>query len=64
LNKLLREVESYHQFRRLVEDLVEVNEAICRLRPVEVEEETPERRALKKELPRSFRRRLRGRSSG
>lgn len=64
LNKLLREVESYHQFRRLVEDLVEVNEAICRLRPVEVEEEATGRRGLKKKLPRSSRRRWRGRSSG
>ena len=57
LTKLLREVASYHQFRRLVEDLVAVNEAICRLRPVEVEAETPGRRALKKKLPRSSRRR-------
>ena len=63
LTKLLREVECYHQFRRLVEDLVEVNEAICRLRPVEAEEETPGRRALKKKLPRSSRRSWRGRSS-
>jgi hypothetical protein len=63
LNKLLGEVESYHQFRRLVEDLVEVNEAICRLRPVESAAETPGRRALKKKLPRSSRRRWRGKSS-
>jgi hypothetical protein len=63
LTKLLREVESYHQFRRLLEDLVEVNEAICRLRPVEAEEEPPGRRALKKKLPRSSRRRWRGKSS-
>ena len=63
LTKLLREVESYHQFRRLVEELVEVNEAICRLRPVDVVEERPGRQALKKKLPRSSRRRWRGRSS-
>jgi len=63
LNKLLGEVESYHQFRRLVEELVEVNEAICRLRPVEVEQERPGRRVLKKKLPRSSKRRWRGRSS-
>lgn len=63
LNKLLREVGRYHEFRRLVEELVEVNEAICQLRPVEAEEEPPERRALKKKLPRSSRRRWRGRSS-
>lgn len=63
LNKLLREVGRYHRFRRLVEELVEVNEAICELRPVEAEEEAPERRAVKKKLPRSSRRRWRGRSS-
>lgn len=63
LTKLLREVARYHQFRRLVEDLVEVNEAICRLRPVEVVEEPPERRAVKKKLPRSSMRRWRGRWS-
>lgn len=63
LTKLLREVESYHQFRRLIEDLVEVNEALCRLRPMETEEETPGRRVLKKKLPRSSRRRWRAKSS-
>ena len=63
LNKLLREVERYHQFRRLVEDLVEVNEAICRLRAVETEAETPGRQGLKKKLPWSSRRRWRGKSN-
>ena len=43
LSKLLREVETYHQFRRAIEDLVEVNEAICRLRPVDDQAESPQR---------------------
>ena len=63
LSKLLREVETYHQFRRAIEDLVEVNEAICRLRPVDDEAESPGRQALKKKLPKSSRRRWRARSS-
>jgi hypothetical protein len=63
LSKLLREVETYHQFRRTIEDLVEVNETICRLRPVDNEAESPQRRALKKKLPKSSRRRWRARSS-
>ena len=63
LTKLLREVDTYHQFRRGIEDLVAVNEAICRLRPVDAAAESPQRRALKKKLPRSSRRRWRKRSS-
>jgi len=63
LTKLLREVDTYHQFRRKIEDLVEVNEAICRLRPVEETTESPQRQALKKKLPKSSRRRWRARSS-
>lgn len=62
LTKLLREVETYHEFRRAIEDLVAVNEAICCLRPVE-EAESPQRRALKKKLPKSSRRRWREKSS-
>jgi len=63
LNKLLREVETYHGFRRMVEDLIETNEAICRLRSVQEEAESPQRQALKKKLPRSSRRRRRAKSS-
>ncbi len=63
LTKLLREVDTYHQFRRKIEDLVEVNEAICRLRVVEETTESAPRQALKEKLPRSSRRRWRARSS-
>jgi len=35
LRKAQREVEQYHQFRKLSRDLLAVNEKICHLRPVE-----------------------------
>jgi hypothetical protein len=38
LRKAQREVEVFHRFRQLSQDLLEVNESICRTRPVE---ETP-----------------------
>lgn len=41
LRKAQREVEEFHRFRQLSQDLLEVNEQICRLRPVE-ETLTPE----------------------
>jgi hypothetical protein len=34
LRKAQREVEEYHRFRRLSQELLEVNEQICHLRPV------------------------------
>src|SRR2546428_11147684 len=34
LHKAQREVEEYHRFRRLSQELLEVNEQICRLRPI------------------------------
>src|SRR5271166_5440784 len=38
LRKAQREVDEFHKFRALSETLVEVNEKICQLRPVEEEE--------------------------
>ena len=35
LRKAQREVEAFHRFRQLSCELLEVNEKICRLRPVE-----------------------------
>lgn len=35
LRKAQQEVEEYHQFRELSQGLLEVNEKICQLRPVE-----------------------------
>lgn len=34
LRKAQREVEAFHRFRQLSQDLLEVNEKICRARPV------------------------------
>jgi hypothetical protein len=53
LRKAQREVEVFHQFRELSRELLEVNERICRARPVE--EESSE--AEKKRPKRSSRRR-------
>jgi len=35
LRKAQREVEAFHRFRQLSQELLEVNEKICRVRPVE-----------------------------
>ena len=35
LRKARREVEAFHRFRQLSQELLEVNERICRARPVE-----------------------------
>jgi len=43
LRKAQREVEAYHRFRHLAQQLLEVNEKICRARPVE-EELTPQKK--------------------
>ena len=63
LDKLLEEVRTYHEFRGAVEELVEVNEEICKRRPV-LETGSRERRGLKKKLPRSFRPRWHGKPNG
>ena len=63
LDKLLEEVRSYHEFRAGVEELVELNEEICKRRPIP-ETGASERRALKKKLPRSFRRRWHAKPNG
>jgi hypothetical protein len=35
LRKAQREVETFHRFRELSHELLEINEKICRARPVE-----------------------------
>lgn len=52
LRKAQREVEAYHRFRQLGQELLEVNERICRARPVEdalppQEKKRPKRSARK-----------------
>lgn len=54
LRKARCEVEAFHRFRELSQELLEINEQICRLRPVE-ESLTPE----EKKRPKSSARRSR-----
>jgi len=60
LDKLEREVETYRQFRATSEEVVQVNEALCDLRPVPALRETAARVGLKKKSPRSSKPRSRG----
>ena len=46
LRKAQREVESFHRFRELSRELLDVNEKICRARPVE-DTLTPEEKKLR-----------------
>jgi hypothetical protein len=62
LDKVQREVGNYGTFLRLVHELVEVSEAICDLRPVEVIEEEARLDALKKKLRRQFEKKSRKKS--
>jgi Family of unknown function (DUF6788) len=52
LRKAQREVKAFHRFRQLSQDLLEVNESICRARPVEdtlsPEEKKQPKRSAKK----------------
>jgi hypothetical protein len=52
LRKAQREVEAFHRFRQLSQELLEVNERICRARPVEdtlsPEEKKPRKQFAKK----------------
>jgi hypothetical protein len=47
LRKAEREVETYHRFRQLAQELLEINEKICRARPVE-QELTPAKKKRRK----------------
>ena len=51
LAKLRREVESFHRFQALRDRLIEVNEALCELRPLEpagLDKKNPSRRLWRK----------------
>lgn len=51
--KAQREIEEYHRFRELSRELLEVNEKICRLRPVEETLTPQEKKRLRKSAGRS-----------
>ena len=61
LEKVEREVERYREFDRLCQELVEVNDQICRLRPAPVIDDENELEQLKKKLRRHFTRKRRKR---
>lgn len=52
LRKAQREVEAFHRFRELSQELLEVNERICRARPVE---DTPQEKKRPKPCARKSR---------
>ena len=54
LEKAEREVERYHAFLRLSQELTEVNDRICQLRPARTIEDEDELEQLKKKLRRHF----------
>ena len=53
LRKAQREVEAFHRFRQLSQDLLEVNEKICRARPVEDAPSPEEKKRSKRSAKRS-----------
>jgi hypothetical protein len=53
LRKAQREVEEFHRFRQLSHELLEVNEQICRLRPVEDTLTTEEKKRPKRSSAKS-----------
>jgi hypothetical protein len=61
LEKYLQETGNYKEFLKLSEQLVQINEMICELRPVRQIEDQAELEALKKKLLEIFRKRFRKR---
>ena len=54
LDKVQKETETYKQFDRLCQEAIDVNEKICRLRPIPRIDDERELAALKKKLKRKF----------
>jgi len=61
LEKYMKETANYRSFLKLSEELVQVNERICELRPVREIEDRRELEDLKKKLLEIFRKRFRKR---
>jgi hypothetical protein len=53
LRKAQREVETFHRFRQLSQELLEINETICRSRPVEDTLSLQEKKRRKRSNPKS-----------
>jgi len=54
LEKVEKEVETYQAFVRLTQELIEINERICQMRPVRSVDNEDELEELKKKLRRHF----------
>ena len=54
LEKVSQEIENHHTFVRLSKEIVTVNEAICRKRPVSEVQDEQELQSLKKKLQKRF----------
>jgi hypothetical protein len=54
LEKVEKEVETYQAFVRLTQELIEINERICHMRPVRSVDNEDELEELKKKLRRRF----------
>jgi hypothetical protein len=63
LEKAEQELENYRQFLRLCDELVGVNEQLCRLRPVSEISDHSELALLKKRLQRKYSKKLKRRSA-
>ena len=53
LRKAQREVEAFHRFRQLSQDLLQVNERICQARPVEDTPSSEEKKRSKRSTKKS-----------
>jgi len=61
LKKYTEEVDSYHTFQKLCEELVRTSEKICNLQPVPIMEDVDALEELKKNLQRRFMKKYRKR---
>jgi hypothetical protein len=63
MQKYLQEIANRDRFLKLCEEIVEVNEGICELRPIPQVKDEKELTELKKKLQRRFMKKYRGRLS-
>jgi hypothetical protein len=63
LKKYLDEIENYHRFLKLCNEILQLNEKICDLRPIVEIEDTNEAEELKKNLKKQFSKKYKKKSS-
>ena len=64
LQKYKEDIDNYHQFQRLCNEIIQKNEQLCNLQPVARIEDTNELEELKKNLQRYFLKKYKKRLSG